>query len=298
VSENNAISSKPGKPQSFMEKHHFLLRRLHSLTGIVPTGVFLISHLLTNSSILWGAFDSRHDEYGHRGVASFQHEVNFIHSIPFLLVIELSLWGAIAFHSILGVYYAMTGNSNTARYGFAANWRYRLQRITGYIGIFFILYHVGTLRWGWTFLTPGGTAWSAQFAASTTAAILRGGYDEFTAGGLAVTAGYLIGVTALVFHFANGLWTAAITWGLTISRNAQQRWGYACAGLGAALMAMAWGAVLGFATLNPNRAKQVELKFNAGHSAEVESPAVAEGVAGVSLPAGTVKPVENPGKND
>ncbi len=277
----SSVGQGTAKPRSFMDRHHFVLRRLHSLTGLLPTGVFLISHLLTNSSVLWGALDARKDEYGHRGVATFQHEVNFIHSIPFLLFIELSLWGAIAFHSILGVYYATTGKSNTASYGYGASWRYRLQRISGYVGIFFILYHVGTLRWGWTFLTPGGTEWNASFAGSTLAAILRGGYDDFTAGGLAVSAAYMVGVTALVFHFANGLWTSAITWGLTISSAAQQRWGYACAGLGVMLMLMGWGSVIGFATLNPNQAKQTEIKFNASHGLDVgKYEAAGQGVAG------------------
>ena len=34
---------------------------------------------------------------------------------------------------------------------------------------------------------------------------------------------YLIGITAAVFHFANGIWTFAITWGIAISREAQRR---------------------------------------------------------------------------
>ena len=45
---------------------------------------------LTNSSVVWGMLDSRSrvhaGEAGHAGVATFQHEVNFIHSIPFLLL--------------------------------------------------------------------------------------------------------------------------------------------------------------------------------------------------------------------
>jgi hypothetical protein len=42
---------------SFIEKNHFLLRRLHSLTGIVPIGVFLIAHL-------------HHQLLNHRGASS------------------------------------------------------------------------------------------------------------------------------------------------------------------------------------------------------------------------------------
>ena len=40
--------------RSFLDRHYFLIRRLHSLTGVAPIGVFLIPHLTTNSSIVWG----------------------------------------------------------------------------------------------------------------------------------------------------------------------------------------------------------------------------------------------------
>jgi len=266
-----ADSAKP-----FLERNYFLFRRLHSLSGIVPIGVFLVSHLLTNSSVVWGLTDSRKAETGHAGVATFQHEVDFIHSIPFLLIIEVSLWGAIAFHSILGVFYAMSGKGNTHRYAYQDNFRYTLQRISGYLGILFIFYHVATLRWGWTFLIPGGTSWSAEFAASTMAAILRGGTDGITMPAVLVAIGYFLGISLLVFHFANGLWTAAITWGLTLSASAQKRWGMACAGLGAGLMAMAWASLFGFLLLDPAKAREAEEKHHAGHgqTSHTESPAV------------------------
>lgn len=266
-----ADSAKP-----FLERNYFLFRRLHSLSGIVPIGVFLISHLLTNSSVVWGLTDSRKAGTGHAGVATFQHEVDFIHSIPFLLIIEVSLWGAIAFHSILGVFYAMSGKGNTHRYAYQDNFRYTLQRISGYLGILFILYHVATLRWGMTFLIPGGTEWSAEFAASTMAKILRGGSDGITMPAVLIAIGYFLGISLLVFHFANGLWTAAITWGLTLSASAQKRWGMACAGLGAGLMAMACASLFGFLLLDPAKALEAEQKHHAGHgqTSHAESPAV------------------------
>ena len=40
-----------------------------------------------------------------------------------------------------------------------------------------------------------------------------------------------LGILASAFHLANGFWTAAITWGLTISANAQRRWGAVCVGI-------------------------------------------------------------------
>jgi len=243
-----------------MQSHHFLLRRLHSLSGIVPVGVFLIMHLTTNSTIAWGGLNSRAHAEGwmNRAIATFQHEVEFINNMPLLLIIEITLWVSIAFHSILGVYYATTGSPNNAHYRYGGNARYTLQRLTGYFGIFFIFYHVATLRWGWSWLVPGGTEWSHEYAASTLAAALQGGTEGFGGWGLAVSIFYFVGVSALVFHFANGLWTAAITWGITVSRAAQKRWGYACAGLGAVLMIMAWVSVVGFATLDYDQARSVE----------------------------------------
>ncbi len=261
---------------SFLEKHHFLLRRLHSLTGVVPIGAFLLVHLTTNASIVWGHINASHHKGIHAGAATFQHEVNFIHSLPFLILIEVfGLWLPIAFHSILGVVYATSGKPNVGAYAYRDNWRYTLQRVSGYVGVLFIFYHVVTLRWGWTFLVPGGTKWDAQFAASTMAAALQGGTEGLTAAGFAVAAFYMLGVSLLVFHLANGLWTAAITWGLTISATAQKRWGYVCAGLGAALMVMAWAAVIGFATVNVNKARDAELHLLHGPAAAdlVELPA-------------------------
>ena len=252
---------------SFMQRHHFLLRRLHSLAGIMPIGVFLMSHLTTNSSVVWGLVNGNHYAAGHAGAGTFQHEVNYIHSLPYLILIEVfGLWLPIAFHAVLGVYYATTGRPNHIRYPYQDNWRYTLQRVSGYVGILFIFYHIATLRWGWTFLIPGGTRWEAEYAASTLATALQGGADGLTTAGLIVSTGYMIGVSLLVFHLANGLWTAAITWGLTLSATAQRRWGLVCAALGAGLMVMAWSAVIGFATLDPGQARLAEDAVNRGHA--------------------------------
>lgn len=285
--------------QTLWERNYFLIRRLHSLTGIMPIGVFLLFHLTTNGSVFWGLLDGRQRVYGDAGVATFQHEVNFIHSMPFLFLIEgLGLWLPIAFHSILGVYYATTGKSNVQRYGYQDNWRYSLQRITGYIGILFVFWHIATLRWGWTFLLPYNwnlpagiphMHWDGEHAASSMAAIMQQGYEGMTTWGLLVTLVYAIGVAALVFHFANGLWTAAITWGLTISENAQKRWGRACFAIGVGLMVLGLGSTFRFATMNYNKAKDTEIKLRASHSMETSwldvSPSVTHRVTSHDLAA-------------
>ena len=249
-----------------MARNHFLLRRLHSLTGIVPIGVFLIAHLVTNSSLAWGGFALRgeHEELSklEGGAAYFYHEVEWINTgVPHLLLIEITLWAAIAFHSILGVYYATTGKNNTQRYAYQDNKRYKWQRLSGYVGILFIFYHVATLRWQWTFLVPGGTEWNHHFSVSTLAAALRGSYDGITFAGVLVSLFYFGGISLLVFHFANGMWTAAITWGITISERAQKQWGLACLGLGAGLMLAAWAALGAAVLTDPNAARELEAKL-------------------------------------
>lgn len=265
-----------------VRQHHFLLRRLHSLTGIVPIGVFLIAHLTTNSSVLWGGY-ALHGDGGlgpdatslDRGVAYFHKEVSWINEqVPHLLLIEITLWVSIAFHSILGLYYARTGRSNTAQYAYQDNWRYTLQRWSGYIGILFIFYHVATLRWGWTWLVPGGADWGYKEATSTLVAALRGSTDGYTPAGMVVSLGYFLGVSLLVFHFANGLWTAAITWGLTISAKAQRRWGWVCAILGVGLMGMAWSSLIAFMFgVDIYRAGEIEKTLQKGVPVGLVEPA-------------------------
>ncbi len=265
----------------FLERHHFLLRRLHSLTGIAPISLFLMFHLTTNASIVWGRLAGHDGLTGaDAAVGTFQHEVNFIHSMPMLLLIEIfGLWLPIGFHAVLGVAYALGGKNNTTQYAYQANRRYALQRLSGYFGFLFIFYHVATLRWGWTFLVPGGTQWTGEHAASTMAAAIRGSAEGFTAAGMIVAIFYMVGVSLLVFHLANGLWTSAITWGLTTTEQAQKRWGHVCTAIGAGLMLAAWSSVIGFATLDYDAARAVELGLQGAEHAPEPASEVMPGMA-------------------
>lgn len=245
--------------EGFMDRHYFLLRRLHSLSGIVPIGAFLLFHLTTNASIMWGRVLAK-AQHGDAGVETFQHEVNFIHNLPALQLVEwFVLFIPIAFHALLGIYYATTGKGNVKAYNYQDNWRYSLQRLSGYIGVLFIFMHVTSLRFGWTYggLMP---SFDGEHAASTTATHMQDGSL-----GALMALFYLVCVMALVFHFANGLWTAAITWGLTISVEAQKRWGYICAAIGLLLAGAGLAAVVGFMTLDIPRAQQIESAILRGH---------------------------------
>ena len=219
---------------SFFDRYHFLLRRLHSLSGIVPVGLFVIAHLFTNAQMIWG------QKPGESGESVFQHEVDFIHSIPALLFVEIGLWGAISFHAALGFYYTFSGKHNVKNYHYKGNWRYLFQRISGIVALIFIFLHIATLRWRWDifgwytpFWAHGGVVDGVKIGEDVPMSIPYTAYALQVS--FVVVLFYFLGVMSVVYHWANGLWTAAISWGITTSEAAMKRWGQACAGLFVAL---------------------------------------------------------------
>ncbi len=232
-----SATAAPSAPaaESLLERHHFLLRRLHSLTGIAPIGVFVMFHLFTNMQMIFEG--------------AFQHEVEFIHSMPALLFLEIfGLWLPIGFHAALGFVYTFSGRPNNNAYKYADNWRYTLQRVTGILAFIFIFIHIATLRWHWTFGVldtpfylhgPNGE----PLAHASTALALQPHW--------LVVVLYAVGVMSAVYHWSNGLWTAAITWGLTISVAAQRRFGYVCAALFVALTIFTVAAIRGAVGYEP-----------------------------------------------
>ncbi len=189
-------------------RYHFLLRRLHSLTGIVFGG-YLVVHLLVNASIA---------QLG----TVYQVQVNKIHDLPLLWAIEWAfIYLPILYHTVYGIYITVTGQPNVANYPYAKNWFYLLQRISAIIIVCFMVFHVFSLKYG---LFGQNLSFDPHNAAATVHRHM----------GVSFIIPWFIsplGILASCYHLANGFWTAAITWGLTISADAQRRWGYACAGL-------------------------------------------------------------------
>ena len=251
----------------------FLLRRLHSLSGLVPVGAFMCVHLFANFGMLVGWLGKQFpilDDYGFHA-ESFQKDVDFIHSMPGLIFIEIALWSSIAFHAILGFYYIFAGTKNNVKqYGFESNWRYTAQRVTGMIAFFFIVFHVATLRWKIGidphYLVPFYGRVSGEPMSDTSV------WYALTSHPWAFVI-YFIGTASCVFHFANGMWTMAITWGVTITKKAQKRWGYVCIGIGAILSVFFIGALIGAAMIEPTP-EQKEL-YEKKRSGEIKSHAAA-----------------------
>jgi len=199
-----ADSSSPGI-------RYFLLRRLHSLTGLVFGG-YLIVHLLVNATMIQG---QRPDVY--------QTQVDKIHSLPFLLAVEWAfIFLPIIFHTIYGIWITFAGQPNVGRYPYSKNLYYTLQRISAIIIVGFMLFHVlgmkGAFGEGLEFRFGPGQA---------TPSTVR----HINASWVIAYLVYPLGILASCYHLANGFWTAAITWGLTISSGSQRRWGWVCGAL-------------------------------------------------------------------
>jgi succinate dehydrogenase / fumarate reductase cytochrome b subunit len=190
---------------------HFLLRRLHSLTGILFGG-YLVVHLLVNATLVQGY---QHDIY--------QEQVDKIHSLPLLPAVEwIFIYLPILYHTIYGIWIVATGQPNVGNYNYGKNWAYFFQRVSAVILIGFIAFHV--LAFKNAFGLAGRFAFDPEHATASAA-------THFGVSPWVTWVVYPIGILAGTFHLANGFWTAAITWGLTVSKHAQRRWGMVCIGL-------------------------------------------------------------------
>ena len=181
-----------------VDRRRFILRRLHSLSGIFPIGAYLIFHImLANASVLGGP-------------ERFDAAVEAIAVLPppVLLGLEIfAIYLPLLFHSLYG--FVRLGESdltNPLRNDWLGAYLYTLQRLTGVIAFFFIGWHVYTTRFQYYFAD-----------AHIDFAMMRGIITEPVSFAI-----FLVGTAASVFHFTNGIWTFAVTWGITVGRRAQR----------------------------------------------------------------------------
>ena len=114
--------------------HAFFNRRLHSLLGVIPVGVYLTLHLVVN-------------HFATKGVEAYNSAVEFMGNLPFLIFLEIFvIYLPILYHAIYGLYVAFTAKSNVNNFNTFRNWMFVLQRITGVIILIFIAWHVWETR--------------------------------------------------------------------------------------------------------------------------------------------------------
>ncbi|RED57128.1 succinate dehydrogenase cytochrome b558 subunit [Cohnella lupini] len=175
----------------------YLPRKLHSLLGVIPLGLFIIEHAVAN----YTAFEG--------GQEGFSKSINFLNSIPLVFWVELFvIWLPILFHGVYGLYIAYQSNVNTGRFSYGRNWAFTAQRITGVITFIFVAWHFYETR-------------VQIMLGNVTHEELGQHMNNILSDPLTVTA-YVIGVIAATFHFSNGLWAFLVSWGITIGPRAQK----------------------------------------------------------------------------
>ena len=222
---------------SIFGQREFFIRRMHSLTGLLPVGGFLVFHLATNVSILDGA-------------RTYQYRVDQIHDLgdTTLLLLEWPLiFLPILFHAIIGLIIVCRGMRNVSSYPYVGNFRYTLQRWTGVIAVLFILWHVfqvhGWLRTEWWVNSVAKPLGGAQFDYRDSLAAITTANAVWESWWMGIW--YAVGTLCCVYHFANGLWTMGITWGLWTSPNAQRWANVPCGIVGLVLAILGIGSLYG-----------------------------------------------------
>lgn len=202
--------------------HSFFWRRLHSLTGIVPIGLFLIEHFFSNA-------------FATKGPGAYTRQVAFLSSFPFVVGLEFfGIWLPILYHSLYGFYIWYRGEGNATDYPWMGNWMYSAQRWTGAFAFFYILWHTWRLRFSGVHILT--------YPASAFGKVQMEFHNPWA------VAFYAVGIFCASWHFGYGLWLFAAKWGIFQGPIAQKRWGYVCFVIAVGFMAV--GAVTMYAFLN------------------------------------------------
>jgi succinate dehydrogenase / fumarate reductase cytochrome b subunit len=209
---SNKTPVKGVQPLRAGEGNSFVLRKLHSLTGIIPIGAFLVEHIISNFEVVHGPL-------------AYAQQVKFLNGLPLVRVLEWAfIFIPLAFHAFYGVFIAVRGRSNVNVYPWAGNFMYLSQRVTGIIALLYILQHVYFQRFAGVSLPehPGLAYAKVQYELGT----------------WYMVAIYVIGMIVTCWHFAYGIWLFAAKWGITPGEKARKKFGWVCGVFGVALCAM------------------------------------------------------------
>lgn len=171
----------------------FVLKRLHSLTGVIPLTFFIFFHFSANS-------------FSTVGEEAFDGVVKQLRGLPFLEAIEWGfLFSPFLFHMIYGMYIIFSSKPNPGHESYARNWAYVMQRVTALVVFVFILYHVIGIR----FIDAAGVPRVYNLL-----------HDKFSHP--FTYWWYMVGIACTCYHLANGVCTFMMTWGITVGKTSQR----------------------------------------------------------------------------
>lgn len=173
----------------------FFSDRLASILAFAPLGVWTIFHLYDNLA----AF---------RGSEAWEKSVHASSSLS-AFVTSVIVLGPLVWHTFWGLGRIFKTKPNYPQYGYFANLKFLVQRLSALGLLAFILAHVWM-----AFLKPrlldGHPEQFAHIAH----------HMRFHAPTLIV---YALGVLGIAYHLANGVHTGLMSWGVVTSRRALQR---------------------------------------------------------------------------
>lgn len=176
------------------DRTYFTLKRLQSLSGVIPIGLFLLEHFFTNSRAV-------------QGPNAFDRAAAELAALPYVALVEaLGIWIPILFHMTIGVLIATAMQANVTRHGYPRNWMYTLQRVSGVVLVVYIVFHTFQTRFNPDYLhSPSPYQYM---------------HEQLRSPGLVLF--YVVGILSACWHFGNGLFGFAIHWGLATGRRAQK----------------------------------------------------------------------------
>ena len=199
-------------------RRQFVLRRLHSLTGILPIGLYVLVHLGINS-------------FAASGAESYNQIAEFLESLPYLIAIEIPfIWLPILYHAGYGIYIHATGRANPFQYAYSNNWLSWLQRWSGIVTLVFI---------GWHF-------WQTRLANYIYGRVIEFQMMADILADPRWLAFYIVGLIAVSYHLANGLRTFLLTWGAVVGERARRRTTVLCAAFGVFVLVVSLAAIRAF----------------------------------------------------
>lgn len=206
------------KPATGAGHGSFLRSRLGSLLAIAPLGVWTVIHLWNNLAALQGG------KAWEAAVTEHAHPMS-------LLITSVIVLLPLAIHTGWGLSRLFTARPNNPRYGFFANLKYLLQRVSA-VGV---LAFLGAHLW-LAFLQPRLVEHRPE-PFTDIAGTMRHHPPTLIV--------YVLGTLGVAYHLANGLTGFAMGWGLVSSQAGLRKVDRAAMGIFVVLLAMSWGAIYG-----------------------------------------------------
>lgn len=213
--------------RKWYQQNYFIIRRLHSLLGIVPIGAFFLVHMLLNSRAA-------------QSPEQYQWVPDTLDQIPFIWVVELGLIILpIVFHALLGAVIIWQGDFAPPRPALSwyASWAYLLQRYTGVALFVLISIHLAQTWWQHWEIKIGNSL-NHQQEEFQIYALMNGILQQPVWLVL-----YILFVLIAAYHFGNGIYNFTYKWGVTTSKSSQRF------AIGLGLLVGALGVWMGLASV-------------------------------------------------